>query len=162
MHFWDQLQSYPKTENWHCTLWLWNPLCFCLAEHILNHPLWSTIHYSSEQAGNCFQKAAGPGDHVSLLDTINWGMSQNRNEDKFWCFLKLSWEGHTNRPQCPTGRELWTDLFCLLGPRGHQINGQCHGTPLWTDLFFFFFYFSQWPLDVILFHPAWLIRNRRE
>lgn len=63
------------------------PPAFRLAEQILSCPLWSTIRYCTEQAGTCFQKAAGPGDHVSLLDTINWVMSQSHNEDKFWCLL---------------------------------------------------------------------------
>lgn len=112
-------------------------LCSWLAEQIRSHPLWSTIHYCSEQAGTCFQKAAGLGDHVSLLDTINWVMSQSHNEDKFWCLLQLSWEMQTHRPKSHRGRENRTDLLCLSGPHGHQINGQCHGTPLWTGLHFF-------------------------
>lgn len=126
-------------QNWADTAHglLETPLCFWLVEEILNPPLQSTICYCSEQAGTCFQKAAGPGDHVSLLDTINWVMSQSCNEDKFWCLLQLSWEMHTHRPKSHRGRERQTDLLCLSGPHGHQINGQCQGTPLWTDLQFF-------------------------
>lgn len=138
--FWDQVHSNPKTKSWQCTLPFQNtplPLCFWLAEQIRSHALWSTIRYCSEQAGTCFQKAAGLGDHVSLLDTINWVTSQSCNEDKFWCLLKLSWEMQTHQPKSHRGRENRTDLLCLSGPHGHQINGQCHGTPLWTDLQFF-------------------------
>lgn len=133
---WDQMHSYPKTElpvPWP----FWNPLCFRGVEQILIYPLQCTIRYCSEQAGTCFQKAAGLGDHISLLDTINWVMSQSHNEDKFWCLLQLSWEMQTHRPKSHRGRERRTDLLCLSGLHGHQINGQCHGTPLWTDLQFF-------------------------
>lgn len=137
--FWDQVHSNPKELTLLHTVFLQHtaPRVFWLAECIQSHPLWSTIRYCSEQAGTCFQKAAGPGDHVSLLDTINWVMSQSRNEDKFWCLLQLSWEMQTHRPKSHRGREKRTDLLCLSGPHGHQINGQCHGTPLWTDLQFF-------------------------
>ena len=119
--FWDQMHSHPKTESWHCTLpFSTPPPGFWRAEEILSCPLWSTIRYCSEQAGTCFQKAAGPGDHVSLLDTINWVMSQSRNEDKFWCLLQLSWEMHLHRPKSHRGRESRTDSLCLWGPHGHR------------------------------------------
>lgn len=92
--------------------------------------------------------AAGPGDSVSLLDTINWVMSQSCNEDKFWCLLQMSWEMHTRRPENHRGMERRIDLLCLLGLHGHHINGQCHGTPPWTDLQIFCC--SQRYLDVSL------------
>lgn len=87
-------------------------------------------------------------------------MSQSCNEDKFWCLLQLSWEMQTHRPKSHRGRGNWTDLLCLSGPHGHQINGQCHGTPLWTDLQFFLL--LPRPQDVTVPHPEWLISNRRK
>lgn len=108
-----------RADTAHC-LSVPPPPGFWRPEEILSCPLWSTIRYCSEQAGTCFQKAAGPGDHVSLLDTINWVMSQSRNEDKFWCLLQLSWEMHSRRPKSHRGRESRTDSLCLWGPHGHR------------------------------------------
>lgn len=87
-------------------------------------------------------------------------MSQSCNEDKFWCLLQLSWEMRTHGPKSHRGRGNRTDLLCLSGPHGHQINGQCHGTPLWTDLQFFLL--LPRPQDVTVPHPEWLISNRRK
>lgn len=134
------------------------PPGYQLAEEILRRLLWSTIRYSSEQAGTCFQKAAGPGDHVSLLDTINWVMSQSHNEDKFWCLLQLSWEMHLHRPKSHRGRESRTDLLCLWGPHGHRQMVSAMG--LLCGQINSFFCCSQRPLDVILSHPERLISNR--
>lgn len=67
---WDQMHSYPKTElpvPWP----FWSPLCFRGVEQILICPLQCTVRSLLLWTGwDLFQKAAGPGDHISLLTPL--------------------------------------------------------------------------------------------